>query len=46
MPPGIQGTIRMLGNDYAAFTADLLEVKMKMMFPTTFREVLLAYREE
>jgi hypothetical protein len=46
MPPGIQGTTTMLGDNYAAYTADLLGVKMKTMFPKTFREVLLAYHEE
>ncbi|HEY7428192.1 MAG TPA: hypothetical protein VH682_28420 [Gemmataceae bacterium] len=46
MPPGYVGTITKLGDNYAAYPADLLGAKMKTMFPTTFREPLLVYREE
>src|SRR5262245_1215393 len=46
MPPGIQGATRKLGDDYAAYPANLLGDKMKTMFPKDFREVLLAHHEE
>ena len=46
MPPGYQGTITKLGDDYAAYPADLLGDKMKTMFPKDFREVFLQYREK
>jgi hypothetical protein len=35
----------MLGDNYAAYPADLLGDKMKTMFSKDFREVFLQYRE-
>jgi hypothetical protein len=46
MPPGYVGTITKLGDNYAAYPADLLGDKMKTMFSKDFREVFLQYREK
>jgi len=46
MPPHIYGTIRLLGDSFAAYPADLLGDKMKTMFPKDFQRVWLQYREK